>query len=446
MGRGTDEVRRYVEHFESLAGPPKGAEWTEPMRKRALARFSELGFPTPKEEEWRQTNVAAMRKHPFRPAAGVDPFAAGLSEMRGLLFGEEAAAELVFLNGRFAKNLSRVGSLPAGVVVTNLAEATIRHRDVVEDHLGRYADYETASFAALNTAFLSEGAFIRLPENVRLEKPIHVLHLAVAEEEPFMVHPRTLLLAGAGAEGTVIETYAGPDGATYFTNAVTEAAVGENASIGYDRVQREGEGAYHIGTLQVSQGRSSRFRSLNLSFGGRIARTETNALLDGEGIETVLDGLYLGRGEQLIDNHTSIDHARPHGESHELYKGILTDKARGVFRGKITVRQDAQKTDAKQTNQALLLSEEATIHSKPQLEIHADDVKCTHGATVGQLDPEAIFYLRSRGIEEEAARTMLIFAFASDLVGRVDFIPLRDRLEDLLVTRLPQGEKIRGER
>lgn len=437
-----DGIQDYIARFQARTAAPEGARWTDPMRERALARFAGRGFPTTKEEEWRHTNIAPLRKQSF----GAAPEKVAAPDLEELRLGDGVAAELVFVNGRYAKGLSRARALPEGVALMSLAEAIVTKRALVEERLGRYADYETGSFAALNTAFFVDGAFVHVPEGARLEAPIHLIYLAGGGGAPFVVHPRTLVIVGPGAEAALVETYAGGDGETYFTNPVTEIAIGEDAGLVYHRVQRESETAYHMGTLQVDQKRNSRFHSLSVSLGGIIARTESNAVLRGEGIECVLDGVYLGRGEQLIDNHTSIDHAKPHCRSHELFKGILTDRAHGVFRGGITVRRDAQKTDAKQTNQVLLLSADATIHTKPQLEIYADDVRCTHGATVGQIDPESVFYLRSRGIDEKTARAMLVYAFAGDLVGRIEFAPLRENLEALLAARLPGGEAIGGGR
>ncbi|MBM3321122.1 MAG: Fe-S cluster assembly protein SufD [Candidatus Eisenbacteria bacterium] len=426
------------------ACPRESQSWVEPIRRRALSRFGELGLPSAREEDWRQTNLAPLRRIDLRWSGPEDGAAPRRDEVRGLLFGSEAAAEIVFVAGHHAPDLSSMGDLPEGAVVESLADSIEKRKDRLADHLGRYADFETRSFAAWNTAFLRDGAFVFVPESLAIEKPIHLLYLSRGGREPLVAHPRSLILVEKGASATVVETYASLDDGTFLTNAVTEIRVGEGATFRHIKLQEESTRAFHVGALQAHQERSSRFDSISFAFGAGLARNDAGSVLDGEGAECVLDGLYLGRGDQLVDNHTAIQHARPHGSSRELYKGILTDRARGVFSGRIVVRPDAQKTDAKQTNQTLLLSAEAAVHTKPQLEIYADDVKCTHGATVGRLDENAVFYLRSRGIEEAAARSLLTYAFAADLVGRVDAAPLRRRLEEILVARLPQGEEIRG--
>ena len=330
-----------------------------------------------------------------------------------------------------------------GIIVCSLACALAEHRDLVEPHLARYANYSAHAFAALNTAFLHDGAFIYLPPEAVVEEPISLNSTVTTASEPPLMWPRRrLIVAGRNSQATICERYSGAPALTYFTNAVTEIVLDEGAIIDHYKVQQEGDAAFHIATTQIQMGRSSRFSSHNLTFGGKLTRNDINAILDGEGCECTLNGLYMGDGEQLIDNHTRIDHARPHGTSHELYKGILDGKARGVFSGRIYVHQDAQKTDAKQTNQTLLLSDDAIIDTKPQLEIFADDVKCTHGATVGQLDAESLFYLRSRGIGREEARALLTFAFANDIIGRVKIEPLRAELESRLFARRTAQEAV----
>jgi Fe-S cluster assembly protein SufD len=306
----------------------------------------------------------------------------------------------------------------------------------MEPHLARHANLENQPFVALNTAFLADGAFVFLPRNAVVEEPIHLLFVSTGAAAPTVSHPRALLVAGENSRATIVESYSGQNDGIYFTNAVTEAVLGENAVIDHYKLNRESEQAYHLATMQVQLERSANFSSHSVTLGGGIVRNDVNAYLGGEGITCTLNGVYLANGRRLVDNHTTIDHAMPHCESHEFYKGILDDRAHGVFNGKIYVRQDAQKTDAKQTNQTLLLSKEATINTKPQLEIFADDVKCTHGATVGQLSEEAVFYLRSRGIGAAEARALLIYAFASDIVSRIKVEPLREQLDAVLLARL----------
>jgi Fe-S cluster assembly protein SufD len=324
----------------------------------------------------------------------------------------------------------------------SLAEALREHPGQVEPHLARHARYQDQPFIALNTGFVWDGAFVAVGRGVALDRPVHLVFASTASAEPTMSYPRALVVAETSSRLTLVESYVGLEEDAYLTDAVTEVVLGENAKIDHYKLVREGGSAFHVGALQVHMARSSTFRSHFVTLAGGWVRNEARAVLDGEGCECTLNGLYLAAGRQHVDNHTVIDHARPHCASHELYKGILDGHAHGVFNGKIFVRQDAQKTDAKQTNQTLLLSDDATIDTKPQLEIFADDVKCTHGATVGQLDADSIFYLQSRGIGREAARALLTYAFANDIVRRIDVEPVRARLEESLLARqnLPLDE------
>src|SRR5262249_41723876 len=307
---------------------------------------------------------------------------------------------LVFVNGRFQGELSK---LPRGIEVGSLAATMQSGHATAEQHLARHAGYKDHAFVALNTAFLEDGAFIEVPKETVLEQPLHLVFLSVPTG-PVVSHPRSLIVVGRDAQVSVVESYFGFSEKTYFTNAVTEIVAGENAIVEHYKLQQEQEQAFHVSTLQVHQERASSFTSHSISLGGALVRNDVNTVLDGEGAESTLNGLYIGKGAKRVDNHTTIDQAQPHCSSREIYKGILDGKASAVFNGKIVVRKGAQKTDAKQTNKNLLLSEDATINTKPQLEIYADDVKCTHGATIGQLGEESVFYLRSRGIGQEEAR------------------------------------------
>ncbi len=378
------------------------------LRKAAIARFVEMGFPGPKDEEWRFTPTAALARIPFdlAPAGEIDL------------------------------------AMEPGAIVCDLAEAMKNHPASVEPHLARYADWRKHPFIALNTAFIRGGAFIYVPPNTNLKAPVVVDFQAGYVGTAFVRHRRCLVVIGDNSRATIVERYSGLPGEIYLTNAVTEIIVGPGAHVDHYKVQREGDKAFHQATMQVQLGRASRFSSHAVTQGGQWVRNEINAVFEGEGGECILNGMYRASGEQVVDNHTFIDHAYPHCASHELYKGILDGKARGVFNGKIYVRQDAQKTDAKQTNQTLLLSDDATINTKPQLEIYADDVKCTHGATVGQLDAESIFYLRSRGIGLAEARSLLTYAFANDIVNRIQVAKVREELESSLLEahHLPASE------
>jgi Fe-S cluster assembly protein SufD len=376
------------------------------LRKAAAARFAELGFPGPREEEWRFTPLAPLTQVPFEPVS---------REREEVSFSLSAR------------------QLPAGVIFCDLAEAMHKHASLVEPHLARHAEWKKSPFTALNTAFFRNGGFLHVPSDTIIEVPIFLDFVAESTSQPLAWYRRCLVVMGDNSRVTLVEKYRGSSGDSYFTNAVTEIVVGKGANVDHYKLQQEGAGAFHMSTMQVQVGRAAKFSSHAITHGGHWVRNEINAVFEGEGGECTLNGLYQAGSQQLVDNHTFIDHAYPHCASHELYKSILDGHARGVFNGKIYVRQDAQKTDAKQTNQTLLLSDDATINTKPQLEIYADDVKCTHGATVGQLDAESLFYLRSRGVGLAEARSLLIYAFANDIVSRIQVPAVREELERSLL-------------
>ncbi|MFL5244651.1 MAG: Fe-S cluster assembly protein SufD [Gemmataceae bacterium] len=446
MTTATQEKSTYLADFDRHEKDlmRQGTPGIHRLRKAAIARFADLGFPKTRDEEWRFTNIAPLAAVPFELGRYE---AEGQRDKYAHVDPDEAKGSLILcVNGYKPFVHHRGPALPEGVIITRLGEALITHPQLVEPHLGRYADYKSQPFTALNTAFLSDGAFIYVPKGQVIEYPITVLTMAAAFGRPIVWHRRCLVIAEANSQIRLVEKFVGLKENDYFTNAVTEIVVGAGAKVDHYKVQEEGNRAFHIATLQVQQDRGSQFASQNIALGGALVRNDINAVLGAEDCECTLNGLYVGSGQQLIDNHTFIDHAKPNCASHELYKGILSDKARGVFNGKILVRQDAQKTDAKQTNKTLLLSDDATINTKPQLEIYADDVKCTHGATVGQLDQEAIFYLRSRGIGDREARHLLTYAFANDIVGRIPIDPIRDQLERALLAsqQLPEVQKVRS--
>ena len=400
------------------------------IRQDAARRFAELGFPTTRDEEWRFTNVSSIAKTQFS-AAPSDWNAREVAQFDQSLSPNEGGPRLVFINGRYSPDHSSCQKLPRGIRATPLREAN----GAVEAHLARYAAYQDRAFVALNTANFDDGACIEIPKGTVVEEPIHLVFLATGGEVPVISHPRSLVVIGPGSQATVVESYLG-HGAKYFTNAVTEIVAGDHSVVDHYKLQEEDERAFHVATLQVQIGRDANFSTHSISLGGGgLVRNDINAVL-AEGSEATVNGLYLASGSQHIDNHTAIDHAKPHGTSHELYKGILGGTSAAVFNGKIIVRPAAQKTDAKQTNRNLVLSENATIHTKPELQIYANDVRCTHGATIGQLDQEAIFYLRSRGIAKEQARDLLMQAFARDIIDRVKVGSLRIRLEQILLGRL----------
>jgi Fe-S cluster assembly protein SufD len=436
----TSNLAPYLADFERFQRELAPAEpaFVQALRRRGLERFMALGFPSNKQEEWRLTNVAPIAQGTFH-RAGSDPDAVEPEQIAPFDF--PAAARLVFVDGRYSARLSSITGLPPGVVVTSLAEALTATPGLVEPWLGRLAVVDQQPFVALNTAFLRDGAFIHAPRGAATGL-IHLLFLSSSEEgRPTVSYPRNLFVAGENSQLTVVETYAGSG--AYFNCPVTEMVAGPNSVVDHYKVQRESRDAFHVATFQVQGERNSVPRSHSISLGGGLVRNDVNAVLAGEGIDCILNGLYLVDGRQHVDNHMRVEHAKPHCASHELYKGVLDGKARAVFNGLIHVHPGAQKTDAKQSNRNLLLSRDAIANSNPQLEIYADDVKCTHGSTVGQLDEDAVFYLRSRGIGEEAARSLLTWAFASDIVERIQVEPVRKDLEEFLFARLPKGEVVR---
>ena len=416
--------------------PGGGPRWLQELRERAASTFTSLGFPTVRDEEWRFTSVAPITAGDFRVAPASS---ASRSTVDDLPYATIAPLRLVVVNGRYVPELSRVDSLPRGVQAGSLASAINGElqadREVVQRYLGQLADFTPRAFVALNTAFVEDGAYLHVPDGVVLEQPLQILFVSSAPA-PTASYPRALIVVGERSQARVIETYLGPDGGSYLADAVTEVFVGESAVLDHYKIQQEDVAAFHVGSMHVHATRSASFSSHSFSLGGKLVRNDALATLDGEGAEVTLNGLYLADGDRLVDNHTTIDHARPHCPSHEIYKGILGGRARAVFNGKIIVRPDAQKTDAKQTNRALLLTDDALINTKPQLEIFADDVKCTHGAAIGQLDEDAIFYLRARGLTYAEARDMLIHAFAGEVLDRVNVPALKDALETELYAQL----------
>ncbi len=409
------------ERFEKGRGNAAPA-WLRDLRRQAATRFGEMGFPTVRQEDWRFTSVAPIADTAFRMGDGMPTNAADL--VRRVSFAG-AAARLVILNGRFSPELSSLGDLAIGITAISLADAIARNHPACA-HLER-SPINDRPFVALNTAFLHDGVLIDIPKGVVLDAPIHIVVLGGGAGK-IMMHPRTVVVVGANSQAAIAQTFLGGAGEAHFTNAVTSVSLGENAVLDLCTDQRETDAAYHVSYLQADTSRNSTFRSQTVTLGGRLIRNDAVAVLGGEGAHCALDGCYLADGTRLVDNHTTIDHATPHCTSHELYKGILDGKARAIFNGRIIVRQDAQKTDAKQTNRALLLSDEAQVNSNPQLEIFADDVKCTHGAAIGQLDDEALFYLRARGLTATAARDLLIRAYAGEILERIPIQPLRTEL------------------
>jgi Fe-S cluster assembly protein SufD len=447
-----EQLAAYFASFSRLQNRRAVQEpsWLARIRTSAMERFGELGFPTTKHEEWKYTSVAPIARSSFRLLSGEASDGRRVSQSAlAQRIGYVPSPGLVFVNGRYAEQLSSPGDLPAGVRMRSLAAVLAGDPASLEPHLAHYAAYDQNPFVALNTAFMEDGALVEVPDRAVMEKPIHLVFVttAAADGQPTVCHPRTLILVGRGSQASLVEHYLCLDGGApqagpaYWTNAVTEVVVGEGAVVDYTKLQEEREDACHVSTQQVFQQRSSSVTTHILAYGSALDREDTRTVLNGEGAEALLHGLYVIGGRQHVDNHTAIDHAQPHCASRELYKGILDGQAVGVFNGKIIVRPGAQKTDSKQSNKNLLLSEDAVINTKPQLEIYADDVKCTHGATIGQIDADALFYLRSRGIGLEEARTMLTEAFAQDVIDRIRYQPLREHLREVLRQRLARVRK-----
>jgi Fe-S cluster assembly protein SufD len=426
----------YLRQFEAFAGNGggDGPTWLPELRRSAIAEFARTGFPSSRDEEWRFTPVAPIAQAEFAPAPPATVDSAALAPF---LFGHPEWPQLVFVNGTFAPDLSVVPELPEGVRLGNLAAALKSDPAFLERHLARHARLDATAFTALNTAFAHDGALVHVPAGVVLGQPVHLLFVTAPDAAGTVAHPRNLIIVEREARASVVESYVTlAEGATYFTNAVTEVYSGEGAWTEHTRIQRESEKAYHVGFTQVDQARDSHYRSFTLAMGGAISRHNLDVRLNAPNIETLMYGLYLTRGEQVADNHTVIRHDHPNCNSWEVYKGILDDRSRAVFNGKVLVNPEAQKTDAKQTNRNLLLSAAAKVDTKPQLEIFADDVKCTHGATVGYLDAVALFYLRSRGVPEGAAKRLLTYAFAAEVVNEVALEPVRRELDRLILARL----------
>jgi Fe-S cluster assembly protein SufD len=438
ISEGRDHYISSFKGFEKNGGSAKSPSWLQPIRKAAISRFEEVGFPTTRHEEWKYTNVAPLTKVRFQPAAlASDKLPAGRVEQ--VTVGESSWPRLVFVNGRYSEQLSSVRSLPEGVKAGSLSVKLASGANDLEAHLARYADYQDHAFVALNTAFMEDGAYVCIPKGVVVSEPIYLLFVSTIQKEPTVSYPRNLIVVGEGSQSAIVEGYFALEEGIYFTNAVTEIVAGPNAVIDHYKLESESYSAFHVATQQAHLDRSSNLSSHSISMGGALIRNDVNVTLGGEGAECTLNGLYVATGQEQVDNHTRIDHVMPHCSSRELYKGILSGMAKGVFNGKIYVHKNAQKTDAQQTNKNLLLSKDAWINTKPQLEIYADDVKCTHGSTIGQLDQDAIFYSRSRGIDLEAARGLLTQAFANDMVRRIKIEPMQARLDRLLAARLKNG-------
>jgi Fe-S cluster assembly protein SufD len=439
---GTESLVEKFPQFETAS--PARPKWLLPVRKAGLASFAAAGFPTLTDEDWRFTNVAPITKlnFSFAPPAAVN--GAESKVLEDSVFTQLPGHRLVFVNGHFSAKLSHIKPVTGGVRIESLAAALSSDATVIEKHLGKYAQTGENSFAALNQAYFSDGAFVFVPEGVEVAEPVQLIYISSAKQAGETILPRNLVIAGANSKLTVVESYVSTGNVAYFTNAVTEILAGDNAVVEHVKLQDEAASAYHIATIAGEFGRTSNVRIHSFALGAKLSRNNIRTKLAGEGLECVLNGLYLTRDEQLADHHMIVEHAQPHCASHEYFNGILDDKSKGVFHGRILVREIAQKTDAKQTNKNLLLSDDAAADTKPQLEIYADDVKCTHGATIGQLNDESIFYLRSRGLDTETAKRMLIHAFAGEIIERIKCAPAREVIDKLVWDRLEANPHLLG--
>jgi Fe-S cluster assembly protein SufD len=431
-------IESYLRRFEAFSrnGGASAPQWARSLRLSAITRFEELGFPTPKNEDWHFTSVAPIAERDFAPLTSSTSRVSAV-QLAPFSFGATDWHTLVFVNGRFHAGLSRTDGLPDGVQVLPLARAYDELPLLLEQHMGRITSMDAHTFTALNTAFINDGAVVHVSADVEVARPIHLLFVSDAGAVDGVAQPRNLIVLDRFAKATVIESYVtvARGAGAYFTNTVTEATVGDGATLTHLKLQRESAQAYHVGTLDVRQARDSHLVSFSFAIGAQLSRTNIYTELRGEGCGATLNGLYLGDAEQHIDHQTRIEHVAPNCYSRELYKGILAGSSHGVFNGKVFVHPAAQKTDGKQTNNTLLLSDKAQIDTKPQLEIFADDVKCTHGATVGRLDETSLFYMKSRGINSRTARELLTYAFAADVLETLELTEVREGLESAVMKR-----------
>jgi Fe-S cluster assembly protein SufD len=432
-------LQNYEESFSGLEKSAAGApSFLRKLRQDGFARFSEKGFPTIRDEDWRFTSLSPIAQTPFRLVRNGQrlPSQSDIAAYRI----PDAACELVFIDGRFAASLSSLRTLPKNVHAGSLAAEIAKNSDAIEPHFGRYLNIQRDPFSALNTAFIEDGAYIQIPKGIVLQSPIHLLFVSTAHDTPTVNHPRNLIVASENSHVTIIEEYIslarglppGQPGERALCNTATELIAGDHSVISHYMIEREDESAFNVSTLRIQQGRTANVASHSVLAGGALVRNNVHPVLAGEGGECLINGLFMGRNRQHLDNYMLVEHASPHCGSRQFYNGILDGHAHGVFHGRIIVHKDAQKTDAKQTNRNLLLSDTAQIDTKPQLEIYADDVKCTHGATIGQIEENSLFYLRSRGIDEASARRLLLFAFASECLQRMRTGPARAYVENLI--------------
>ena len=433
------ETEAYLSAFKhhQANGAGHGPIWLKKLRESAIASFEKLGFPTTRNEDWRYTNVGPLVRTVFErdEHAPNDTKKVAADAIQILSFADSASNRLVFVNGVCSPQLSRLHGLPVGVRVESLANALQRDDGILHAHLSRYVRYQEHAFVALNTAFIEDGALVFIPKSAAIEEPIYLVFVSTGQYGSVVSHPRNLIVVEEGSQTRIVESHVGAGSGAYFANAVTEIVGGAGAYIEHYLLQREGDEGFHINNIEAQLSRQCNLSAQAITLSGSLVRNDLHVVLKGEGSECSLNGLYLVDGKQHVDNHTEIEHCLPRAKSRELYKGILSGSARGVFNGKILVHKDAQKSDARQTNKNLVLSENAVINTKPQLEIHADDVKCSHGSTVGQLDRDSLFYLRARGIGSAEAQSLLCYAFASEVISRIKIATMREQLDDYLLRK-----------
>lgn len=436
----TTEMDPYLDAFKAFDQDESkiAPEWIRKIRRQAISRFNDLGFPTARQgnEEWKYTDVGPMVKVPFHYPNDTTRGDIRASDLDLISLSNIRWHQLVFVDGVFQENLSSASEISRGVKVLSLASAIADNPELVLGHLGLHAGYVEQAFTALNTAFLHDGAFVHIPNGVSVEKPIHLLFLTSARQKDSLFQPRVLVVTGESSKATIIESQVSISDSRYLSNAVSEVVVGPGGALDYFRIQQHSGEAFQVGTTNVNLADASTFTSMVVDLGGRLVRNNLNVLMCGEGASCTLNGIYLVTKSQHVDNQVIIDHTKPHTSSRELYKGILGDKSRAVFHGSIIVRPGAQKVDARQEDKNLLLSDQAEADTKPAFWIYADDVKCSHGASTGQLDDDALFYLRSRGLPEQAARSMLVRGFVDEVIDTIPSVPFKNHVEDLVSERL----------
>ena len=436
----TTQEAGYLTAFQSLRenGSARDPSWLHALRDTAISTFSDLGFPVARRanEEWKYTDIRPIARTLFQPPAAPLSERVGGIDLKPLTLGQSGWSRLVFVDGSYAEELSSLSGLPAGVRVVNLAQALSSSVDLVQQHLARHAAYEANAFVALNTAFLHDGAFVHIPDGTLVEQPIHLLFITTAQQQDTVSHPRVLVVTGKESKATIIESYSSLSDGRYFTNGVTEVAVGPASAVTHYKLQQQSQQAYHVSNTQAVLARDSSFSSVNIDLGGRLVRNNLSLLMGAEGASCTLNGLYMVTGSQHVDNQVIIDHEKGYTTARELYKGILDGKSRSVFHGSIIVRQGAVKVDADQSDKNLLLSNEAEADTKPAFWIYCDDVRCTHGAACGQIDQAALFYLRSRGLSEQAARRLLTRGFVSEIIDSIENEPYRHHVDQLVQSTL----------